>query len=556
MDSKSTEPGPSSPLTLFNVLAMVLFAVALHLSVRDFPLIGKGSAGETISGHALLITALFAVFLGRAALRLWREADSTVFRAAVFLMWATTVFSFLVCLRAVLYPYEADTMEGNILLQGISVWINPAQLYPDPERDKAVSYIFPPLVGVFFGTIYGVTGRVLFYPRILNFGLICATGVLLTRLINLNRLQSFVVFSAWICLQVFFCGYLCSIRVDASLAFLAASACYLFRLYSDRRRTGYLLASGVALAAAILCKQHGLFVLAGLSLALLWKRDIRGAALLSALALTPFLLVSFWLNPVTHGWYLRTLLLNAHRFSVGFSITALSAMGSYTISSVILACGLAAFWEVIRQRPHAGYPGIWLYVLVACYIPVACAGVMQGGIGSMDNFAFLLALLLPIVCARFLSADRGVNVGSALLACGLLFALSLPYMVKFRPFAAWLVYAPEQAQQVVNEIEAAQGPVLISRRQEFLLRTRRPVLDDLGDMYFEFVPAGYRQVGERINREIRSGKYQLIMLEAGEMQWLEPATQAWLASHYDLSSDPERALFRDRLTKRMDTAGR
>jgi hypothetical protein len=96
--------------------------------------------------------------------------------------------------------------------------------------------------------------------------------------------------------------------------------------------------------------------------------------------------------------------------------------------------------------------------------------------------------------------------------------------------------------------------VLISRRQEFLMRTGRPVLDDLGDMYFEFVPAGYRKVGARINREIRSGKYELIMLEAGEMEWLEPETRAWLHTHYSLSSDPERALFRDRLTKRLDPA--
>jgi hypothetical protein len=142
--------------------------------------------------------------------------------------------------------------------------------------------------------------------------------------------------------------------------------------------------------------------------------------------------------------------------------------------------------------------------------------------------------------------------GRALLACSLLFALSLPYFVKYRPFATWLVYAPEQAQQVVRQIESTHGPVLISRRQEFLLRTGRPVLDDLGDMYFEFVPAGYRKVGTRINREIRSGKYQLIMLEAGELDWLDPETRTWLATHYNLSSDPERTLFRDRLTKRVN----
>ncbi|MDQ1474543.1 MAG: hypothetical protein QOJ99_6023 [Bryobacterales bacterium] len=530
-----------------DVIVLILFAIVLHLLIRDSPLTYKGNAGETVSVHALLITSLFAVLLGRAALQLWRAGTSGIFRTAVVLMWATTVMSFLVCLRAVLYPYEADTMEGNILLQGVSVWINPAQLYPDPERDKAVSYIFPPLAGVFFGTIYDLTRRVLFYPRILNFGLICVTGILLTGFINLNRLQGYVVFSSWLCLQVFFSGYLCSIRVDALLVFLAASGCCLFRLYLDRGQAGYLLACGVVLCAAILCKQHGLFVLAGLSLTLLWKREIRAALLLAAVALAPVGLLSVWLNLVTNGWYLRTLSLNAHRFSVGYSITALSAITSYAISSVILGCGIMAFWELIRQRPKAGYPGIWLYVLGACYFPIACAGVLQGGIGSMDNFAFELALLLPIVCARFMSGGR------ALLACSLLFALSLPYFVKYRPFATWLVYAPEQAQQVVRQIESTHGPVLISRRQEFLLRTGRPVLDDLGDMYFEFVPAGYRKVGTRINREIRSGKYQLIMLEAGELDWLDPETRTWLATHYNLSSDPERALFQRQAHKACES---
>jgi hypothetical protein len=93
--------------------------------------IHKGNAGETNLGTGCAdYSAVRRVSGGGrpsncGAMRIPRCADAGNHGAEFF------------CLRAVLYPYEADTMEGNILLQGVSAWTD--QLYSDPERDKAVS---------------------------------------------------------------------------------------------------------------------------------------------------------------------------------------------------------------------------------------------------------------------------------------------------------------------------------------------------------------------------------------------------------------------------------
>jgi hypothetical protein len=161
----------------------------------------------------------------------------------------------------------------------------------------------------------------------------------------------------------------------------------------------------------------------------------------------------------------------------------------------------------------------------------------------MNNLAFELAILLP---ATSIVVTR-VNWGVA--AFSLMLALSLPSFVLYQPFAGWLVYAPAPAQQITNEIQSAPGPVLLGRRQEFLLRTGRPVYDDIGDIYFEFVPAGYPQAAARLNREIRSGKYALLMMEPDEFQEMEESTRQFLTSNYRVSADPARAIFQLRLTK-------
>jgi hypothetical protein len=367
---------------------------------------------------------------------------------------------------------------------------------------------------------------------------------------RLNELQSYVVFSGWLCLQMFFCGYLYSLRSDALLVFLLALACCAFRRYlDDQTRTWSLIVCAFLLFLGAVTKQHAFFALAGLLTTLLWRRDYRGAGLLVAVVAVCYAPFTFWLNSVTHGWYLHTLLLGSHHT---LAFATFSLLTSHAIPVFLLGSGFRSAWFSLRVRPYFTHPDTWIYCVAAWYLVIAVLALMKGGPGSMNNLAFVFAILLPAA-----STVIGTNKWS-LLGAAVLLVVSLPSYIVYQPFAGWLVYAPAQAQQVVDQIQASNGPVLLGRRQEFLLRTGRPVLDDLGATYFEFVPAGYGNVAVRINREIQSGKYQLMMLESDELANLDEPTRTYLAANYDISDDPGRAIFEIRLTRRLDqrTQGR
>jgi hypothetical protein len=531
-----------SKLSFWPIATFLVLAVLVHLAFPDFYLLGTGQTRIYITAQELLLTGLFALILARAAFTLVRAERSSLTRAALILLFLVTAGSVYWGIKIVLYPFEADTIEGNHLLQGVVFWDNPALLYPDPEHNRAVAYMYPPLSGILFGSIYRFTGRVLFYARLLNFCLIWAAGILLTRLVRMDALRAYVVFSSWLCLQIFLCGYLYSLRSDGLLVFLLALACYLFRRHLEHPHTIWIPAAcGAVLFLGAMTKQHALFVLAGMLTVLLAKRQYRAAAWITGVLLLFAIPATLWLNAATGGWFLRTALLGTrHKLLFG----TLMLLAVHAISAFIFGCGIRTAWLSIRVKPWLSHPEAWLYCIAAWYFIVAALALVKGGPGSMNNFAFEFAILLPAACAVVLNQQWGLMVSALLLV------FSLPWYAAQQPFAPWLVYAPAQARDVAREIASANGPVLLSRRQEFLLRTGRPVFDDLGDTFFEFVPAGFSKVADRVNSEIRSGKYALIMLEPGEVDWLDNTTRTYLSNNYDLSDDPSRALFQDRLRKR------
>jgi len=543
--SRDALPGsPPQPVTPLDILLVLAGAILVHLFVPDRYLLGNGQTRVYITVHEVLITAIFALMMAWRSLRVALAQDSIVTRIAMAVIFAVTVGCVYWALKIVLYPYEADTIEGNIVLQGVNLRESLGLLYPDPVHHRAISYRYTPLGGVLYGTIYALAGRTLFYARLLNFGVICLTGVLLSHLVmRMDALRAWLVFAGWLCLQIYFCGYLYSLRPDATLTVLLTIACLLFRRYLSTARVGTLVACGIVLALAFLTKQHALLALAGFILTLAWKRDFRAGIILSAVMLTPLLLFTLWMNSLTNGWYLRTTTLGTHQ---AMDLPTFYLLMSSAIPVFILASGIRAAWFAGKARPLFSHSDLWLYCVAALYFFIAVVALMQGGPGSMNNMAFEFAILLPAASAVVARSKWGV------LACGVLLALSLPYYVIRQPFAPWMIYAPAQAAEAVAQIRAAKGPVLLGRRQEFLFRTGKPVYDDLGVMNYEFALVGYSGVTDRVNRTIRSGKYELIMLETGESSWLEPATREYLLRNYSMSDDPGRALFQERLTKRRD----
>lgn len=528
-----------SPL---KILAFGLIALILHLTSQDARLIGDGHSANYLTLHELLLTVVFGFLLAIWAFPLRREINSRQARFAFLFLFCATLFNAWVGTKYLLYPYEFDVIEGNNLLQGLVFWHNPSQLYPNPETGAAVVYLYPPFSGILYGTLYQLSGYQLFYPRLLNFLLVLLSGYFLTRLTKLTKLQAFYIFCSWMFLQTFISGYLYSLRVDGLLVFLLVLACYLFKEFLELHSRWKLLATALVLSLAILTKQHGLFVLAAFVLTLLLTRQLWPAALLITIALAPVLTLSLYVNVITEGWYWKTMTLGNHRAPdsrVFFGFLSPSVILVIFTASII-------YYETLRRDNFLKFKEeAWLLLVAACYFWIATAGLMIGGLNSMNNYMFLFAILLPAVWITILPQKE-----LTLIAGWTLLTLSRYYFLTHE-YAIGQELAPRYAEEVVQTIKKTDGPILLARRQEFLLRERLPVYDDLGTVYYEFLPAGYTAVVERINQTIRSGKYTLILSNHYLYDQLEPLTKEYVKSHYDLVEHEKRGdLFPIELRKR------
>lgn len=529
---------PSFHRIPLQLLLFCVIAIAVHALTSDFRLLGNESTAWYLSWQEFLLTLIFIALLSYNTYPVWKGLSSIEEKGAFVFLFLALTFSVYFGIKVTLYPYDIEDKEGNLILQGIQFWRNPSQLYPNPEVDAAVAYMYPPIAGILWGSTYQLTGYDLFYPRLFSFMLILMTGCLLPMLIECTRLTQFYIFSGWLALQSYFSGALYPVEVDSLLVFLLVSSLLCFRRYLSNPSFFLLGLLSLLLVVAIFTKQHALFVWAGLTVVLLFKADYKGALCLSLMTLIPVVIFTYILSRITDGWFVRTILLGLHH---GLSWRDLAYLISF-MPYWILVCSFYFYLNRYQENRLSWESYGWIGFIALAYIPIAILALIKGGSYSTANWAFPLAVLLLPACTLTLRSPAFTCFMSlAILMSGL-------YNVHFgTAFSTRERIQPKRAKEIVDLLRSTQGPILLSRHQEYLLRLGKPVHDDLGVVFWEFarldpsgrIPPFYPKVAARINREIQSGKYELILTDPLYLNQLEPETQSYIRSHYQLTERPK-----------------
>ena len=145
-----------------------------------------------------------------------------------------------------------------------------------------------------------------------------------------------------------------------------------------------------------------------------------------------------------------------------------------------------------------------LPLVLVSYSVVAFLAVLKGTMWSSSNLAFTFCLLLPILLC-FLEFRLSLLFIFSILLCFDAFRNTY-----FFPYSTTHLGPQSDAEKISALVKNATGPVLLDRKQEFLIRHEKEVHDDLGVMN-EFKWAGNHMPRKRIEADILSGKYEIIL---------------------------------------------
>ncbi|TNE63843.1 MAG: hypothetical protein EP335_08555 [Alphaproteobacteria bacterium] len=423
------------------------------------------------------------------------------------------------------YNYEIGTMEANLIQTGLALFRDPAQSYPDPVNGSAIAYMYPPLVSAVSGFLFDVFDHSFAWARGASVVLSLATGGILLSLYkgDNDKGQKLSLFLVWLTVPIYFSAYPYTVRPDAYLVFFTCASVALLGRYLARGNMLVLLLSAVAMGLAILAKHHAAVVLVTLAVCLLAQRQVLAAVLFGAVAAL-LVVVPLWiLDGETNHWLMKTMLLGkSHGLRIAFVGGALTDMP--------LALLIAGSLLFVKGRPAMELARNPVFMALIGSVPLAVLAHAKGGYGSYTNYLVPVALALPLVWG-----SRPVEWRRLIIIA---FVIAGPTNLMLRTYAPFHKIAPVSAAYMTKLVAETKGPIMLARRQGFLLANDRVPEDDIGDAVYEFAQAGIMEPTERIKANILSGRYEIIASNR-EHELLGSEVVQYLFTHYNVDTTNE-----------------
>lgn len=417
-----------------------------------------------------------------------KESTSAVSLQSMFslegLVWIVSicyiVFYLYVAFQRIVYPYDLDFIEDNILTQAVRVSLGqPVYL---PLNADFVPQVYTPLYPWLGGEIFKITGPSFLPLRLLSFSATIVTAILIfwvsRRISDQPSISLFAV-------GLFLAGYHTTggwyelARVDALYVMLTLLGAMLAIYGMDSRFQ--LALSGATLALAFLTKQNGLFFAFVVGLYLLLKRKQVWSFALS------FLLISvipvIWLNEASHGWFSFYAIKIAYigpidlkRVTATFENDLFGSMIGLTIPFLFVVASL--FWHG-RWKSLLAEPWNWC---IAAALFISIAGRASVG-GNRNNLmpAYTLLCLAPALAARETSLWRDrwqVGTRSVLLVLIVIQFVLTSFVPKYPANFVPTQSMKNAGDQLIHDIADVPGPVLVLMHPYYaLLAGKEPGVD-------------------------------------------------------------------------------
>ena len=308
-------------------------------------------------------------------------------------------FYLYVAFKRILYPYDLDFIEDNMLMEAIQVSLG-KPVYLPPNADF-VPQVYMPLYTQLGGWIFKAIPPSYVPLRLLSFFATLATAILIYPISQRICGNSRVAFCA---AALFLAGYRTTggwydlARVDA--LYVALTLAGAFWLVYGKERPLKLPIAGIILALAFLTKQNGFFF--GVIVALYLFLTMRWRALAFAI---PFALVStlpiLYFNQVSHGWFATYAFEIAYlspvdigRVVTVFKDDLFGSMVGLTVLFIIAWIGL--IWQA---RGRNRQTDLWNWLIgAALYISIAGRASVGGNRNNL-MLAYTFLCLAPALAS-------------------------------------------------------------------------------------------------------------------------------------------------------------
>lgn len=245
------------------------------------------------------------------------ERSSILFfaQALVFILLAVLAVLFMYCaVQRVLYPFELEWLEGEMICHGLQV-LQGLSVY-GPPSSEFIADLYPPVYYYVIAAFFSLAGSVSF-PLLRLVSVFSLAGILtflylLIRREGGSRATALLVVGLFIsCYEIHGAWYDVG-RVDMLFFFFIVSGLYALA-YARNRLVG-ITAGAVLLVLACYTKQSGVYYLPFAFLYLVLENR-RRALLFGALAAVLMPGVFFVLNAASDGWFAAYVLYNPLRYN-------------------------------------------------------------------------------------------------------------------------------------------------------------------------------------------------------------------------------------------------
>ncbi len=480
--------------------------ILLHISIENIILIQLGG----IKYISLLEILFFLTFALPFIIKLLLVKIKNIENKIIDLFF---LFSIYLGCKLLIYPFEYDVIEGNLIAQGVGLFQYNVPLYQNPYTTSTIAYMYMPFTSILFGGIFNFFNNDLFYVRLIVFCAVMFSGLMLNKITETigkeSKVDANLPFKMWIIINMMMGGYLFSCRPDSILilfSLLSLQALFYF-IYDNS--ISFICCSVFAALIAFMFKQHGIFLLIPIYIALLIRKKWIYLIIFSTLTFALSILL-FLFNP-GDGF---------------FTIVTLGSHHKLFFSSLLLLFTIPVLILLIYSDIDIRYLSIknlkneyQKYLLISLFslIPICTLALMKGGIGSYNNLSLIFALLIPLSCNWQARKSRG----SILITLFLVFSCLSSFINK--QYMPWRVLDYTDAAEINYIIKRAKSEnhnILLSRRQLFLLQNGIMPKEDLGAVIAEYPLPEFKIVHDRVLDQIFDIKYGIILMTKFEFDLL------------------------------------
>ena len=444
-----------------------------------------------------------------------------------------TGFYLYVAFRRIIYPYDLDFIEDNMLMQAIQISLG-KPVYVPPNADF-VPQVYMPLYTALSGWIFKVITPSYFPMRLLSFSATILTAIMIFSISRRISNNSGIAFCA---ASLFLAGYRTTggwydlARVDALYVVLTLSGTSLL-VYGKENRFK-LPFVGFILALAFLTKQNGLFFAFVVTVYLAFTAGWQVLTFAISFALVSVIPV-LYLNQVSQGWFSIYVFkiaylspIDFHRVATTLKDDLFGSMIALTIPYLI--AGISLIWRE-RGKNILIEPWNW-FIGAAIFISVAGRASVGGNRNNL-MLAYTFLCIAPALAARELylwmdSWQIRARSGLFLLIIiqFVLTSLIPNYPVGFIPTSSM----KNAGDHLVQHIASVHGPVLVLMHPYYALRAGKEPAVDI-QMLWHARLRGAEPLPDDFVNKIKSHYYSAIISDESTFE-TQPDLQKIITTYY------------------------